>query len=416
MRIIDVDAHVHEPVDWLAHTDPTLAAQLGPPARFIDIAAGLFGVNNPALAQLPAQQQPRTTWDTVLPGFVQHLKMTDSRQPDRQSGLAGDPFCDADARVKLCDAEGIAVQFLNPSFLVNPIIQAARARRLDLIPRIRACWNRWAMDLVHGHTHRLMPVTQLDLSDVPGAVAEMTRMRALGSRSFAISESPVGVGRGGAGSQTLPRSLTHPDFEPVWSAAEDLGMAAIAHVGFSRERIQFGWANNGADDLTTYSLLNMVVAPQLGPQLLLGALVFDGVLERHPKLTVVVEEVGITWLPHLLSVLDHAVGRALHQQLELHQQLADGEFRPNFAGRAYKLPLAPSEYLQRQVMVTPLVASEPLRPVLDRVPPGMLCFSSDYPHVEGTASAVAICERQLAECSADEREAFYGGLARRIGL
>ena len=89
-------------------------------------------------------------------------------------------------------------------------------------------------------------------------------------------------------------------------------MAAIAHVGFSRERIQFGWANNGTNDLTTYSLLSMVIAPQLGPQLLLGALVFDGVFERHPKLTVVVEEVGISWLPHLMSVLDHAVGRGKH--------------------------------------------------------------------------------------------------------
>ena len=142
----------------------------------------------------------------------------------------------------------------------------------------------------------------------------------------------------------------------------------------------------------------MVIAPQLGPQLLLGALVFDGVLERHPKLTVVVEEVGISWLPHLVSVIDHAVGR------DKRTQLADGEFRPDFAGAAYKLPLAPSEYLRRQVTVTPLVVNEPLRPVLDRVPAEMLCFSSDYPHVEGTASAVAICERQLAECAGRARD------------
>ena len=27
------------------------------------------------------------------------------------------------------------------------------------------------------------------------------------------------------------RSLTHPDHEPLWSAAEDLGMVAIFHVG-----------------------------------------------------------------------------------------------------------------------------------------------------------------------------------------
>ncbi|HET6472629.1 MAG TPA: amidohydrolase family protein, partial [Pseudomonadales bacterium] len=305
----------------------------------------------------------------------------------------------------------IDVQFLNPTFLVGPFVQAGRARRFDLLPRIRRAWNQWSTDLVAGHTDRLMPVAQIDWNDVPGAVAEMTRMRKRGSRGFTLNESPVGVGRfGGDGASPLARSITHPDFEPIWSAAEDLGMAAVAHVGFGRERIQFGWANNGTNDLSTYSLLNMVITPQLAPQLLLGALVFDGVLERHPQLTVIVEEVGITWLPHLVGMLDHAVGLANREQL------ADGEFRPDFAGPAYKLPLKPSEYLRRQVTVTPLVVNEPILPVLDQVGPEMLCFSSVYPHVEGTASAVQICERQLAACAPLVKETFYGGVAQRVGL
>jgi hypothetical protein len=120
--------------------------------------------------------------------------------------------------------------------------------------------------------------------------------------------------------------------------------------------------------------------------------------------------VGISWLPHLVGMLDHAVGLAKREQL------ADGEFRPDFAGPAYKLPLKPSEYLRRQVTVTPLVVNEPIRPVLDRVGPEMLCFSSDYPHVEGTASAVQICERQLADCAPRVRETFYGSVAERVGL
>jgi predicted TIM-barrel fold metal-dependent hydrolase len=407
MRIIDVDAHLHEPLNWVEHTDPDLAEILGPPPRFMDIADAVFGIANPAVAQLPEDQQPDSRYDTVLPGFREHLQMTDTRQPEDQGDLHGDPFCDSEARLRQCDAEGIDVQFLNPTFLVGTIVQAARNRRTDLTNRIRRCWNQWAMDQVHGHTDRLMPVTQIDLKDVPGSIAEMTRMRELGSRSFAIGEAPVGVGRSGS---PLAKSITHPDFEPLWSAAEDLNMAAVAHVGFSRERIQFGWANNGANDLSTYSLLSMAITPQLAPQLLLGALVFDGVLERHPGLCVVVEEVGISWLPHLLGILDRAVGRLSDTDLN------DGEFRPDFAGPAYNLPLAPSEYLRRQVKVTPLVATEPLRPTLDRVPPEMICFSSDYPHVEGTGSAVAICNRQLVDYPADVRKAFYGGLEEKIDL
>jgi predicted TIM-barrel fold metal-dependent hydrolase len=186
-------------------------------------------------------------------------------------------------------------------------------------------------------------------------------------------------------------------------------MAAVAHVGFGRERIQFGWANNGATDLSTYSLLSLAIAPSLPPQLLLGALVFDGVLERHPKLTVIIEEVGVSWLPHLLSVLDRSVGRL--QPVDL----PDGAERPHYAGSAYRLPLAPSEYLNRQIKVTPLVATEPLRPSLD-LAPKMLCFSSDYPHVEGTGSAVSICESQLDDIDPTVRAEFYSGVGDRLGL
>jgi predicted TIM-barrel fold metal-dependent hydrolase len=411
MRVIDVDAHLHEPLDWLAQTDPTLAEALGPPARFMEIANALFGISNPELRVLGDSQQPTGGYETILPGFVHHLEITDARQPERQTDAGDDPYCSPEARLAFCDAQGIDIQFLNPTFLVGPIVQAARARRFDLLPEIRQCWNRWATEQVAGHTDRLIPVTQIDLADIPGSIAEMTRMRERGSRAFAIPESPVGNPRFAvAGEPAIAKSITHPDFDPLWSAAVDLGMAAFAHVGFGRERINAGWANNGADDLTTYSLLNMVVNPQIAPQLLLSAMVFDGVFERHPKLTLVVEEVGISWLPHLLGILDHGVGRGSLEVLD------DGEYRPDFAGSAYKLPLAPSEYLRRQVRVTPLVVSQPLHPTIDLVPPEMLCFSSDYPHVEGTADAVAVCDRQLGDVSQNVRAAFYGSVGELIGL
>ena len=109
-------------------------------------------------------------------------------------------------------------------------------------------------------------------------------------------------------------------------------------------------------------------------------------------------------------MLDHGVGRADDSVLR------DSEARPDFAGSAYKLPLSPSEYLGRQVRVTPLVASQPLHPTIDLVPPEMLCFSSDYPHVEGTADAVAVCDRQLQNVSEDVRRSFYGGVGELLGF
>jgi uncharacterized protein len=190
-------------------------------------------------------------------------------------------------------------------------------------------------------------------------------------------------------------------------------MAAFAHVGFARERINAGWANNGAADLTTFSLLNMLVTAQVGPQLLVGALVYDGVLERHPGLTVVVEEVGIDWLPHLLTAMELSIGRIGRDQ-------HDDQVRPNHlvVGDSYDLPLAPVDYVRRQVRVTPLPATHPISGVIQHIPPEILCFSSDYPHVEGSASAVELCDRQLTTAGVDDdvRAGFFGGVGELLGV
>jgi predicted TIM-barrel fold metal-dependent hydrolase len=413
MRIIDVDSHLHEPLDWVEQTDPGLAEVLGPPARFMDIASSVFGFSDPSFSSLPEAQQPKDRFDLVPPGFINHLELTDTLQPERQERSTDDPFYGPEARLAFCDERGIDVQFLNPTFLVGAFVQAGRVGRVDLLNRIRQCWNQWAADLVDGYTDRLIPVTQIDLADLDWSIAEMTRMRELGSRAFVIPEAPVRTsGRTESGGRALARSITHPDFEPLWDAAEDLGMAAFAHVGFARERINPGWANNGADDLNTFSLLNMLVASQIGPQLLVGAFVYDGVLERHPDLTVVVEEVGIDWLPHLFTAMDLSIGRT-------GPDLRDGEVRPSHlvVGESYRLPLAPTDYIRRQVRVTPLPATHPLQGVIEHVPE-VLCFSSDYPHVEGSASAVELCERQLASAKVSDevRTAFFGGVGELLGV
>ena len=410
MRIIDVDAHLHEPLDWVARTNPALAAEIGEPARFMEIAGDIFGVADRAFSQLPDAQQPRDRWDLITPGFVHHLEMTDERQPDDHSD-GTDPLHGAVGRLAWCDERGIDVQFLNPTFLVGSIIQVARLGRFDLIHDVQSTWNRWAMDVVDGHTDRLIPVTQIDLHDIEWSLAEMERMREAGSRAFIIPEAPVsGRGRTADGGRAIGRSISHPDFEPIWCAAEDLGMAAFAHVGFARERINAGWANNGADDLLTFNALNMLAGSQIGPQLLLGSLILDGVLERHPGLVVVAEEVGIDWLPHLVTTLEVMVGRTP-------EILHDGEYRPgNLERGGYRLPLTPTEYLQRQVRASPLPASQPIAGVLEQVPPDLLAFCSDYPHVEGTTDAVAICERQLRDVDAHVRESFFAGAGDLIGV
>src|SRR5262249_25122706 len=97
------------------------------------------------------------------------------------------------------------------------------------------------------------------------------------------------------------------------------------------------------------------------PQIALAAMLIEGVFERHPRLVVMVQELGISWLPHFLETID---------------SVTVGPYGAQFGMGAgdYALPLRPSEYMRRQVRVTPL-ASPDLRPrpagaprLLERLP------------------------------------------------
>ena len=64
------------------------------------------------------------------------------------------------------------------------------------------------------------------------SIAELTRMRGRGSRAFLIDTLPA------PGYPPM-----HERFEPLWSAAEDLGMVAFAHAGHNPASIDPAWAN-----------------------------------------------------------------------------------------------------------------------------------------------------------------------------
>lgn len=407
MRVVDVDSHFHEPRDWLAITDPKLDAEVGS-IHHIKEAMKDFYYSNPRLAALPDTEKPQGN-DEVLPlGFVEHLDLTEERHPDRQEESKGEPFFSAEGRLKFCDDNRIDVQILNPTFIHHHYVPAVRSGRFELIPKIKEAWNTWAAEQVSGHTDRLLPSVQIDLLDVSACVSEMTRMRKLGCRTFMVSDSIVGgTPLGGPIDGEVGKSLTHPDFDPIWRAAVDLEMTPVLHVGLSRESINPGWARNGQASLVTYGLLNFTLGAQLGIQSTLAALALDGIFERYPEIIWLVQECGINWLPGLLETLDQLTGLP---------EVEDGIYRPHKFGSDYKLPLKPSEYVRRQVRVSPLVASQSLRPTMDLIPPEILCFASDFPHVEGTADAVSICEKQISDMSEEVQRDFFGGVGELMGI
>jgi predicted TIM-barrel fold metal-dependent hydrolase len=167
-------------------------------------------------------------------------------------------------------------------------------------------------------------------------------------------------------------------------------MVPLLHIGMSPAMIHPGWAR--LEDPGLIRLLS-VLQPAQSAEIWLTAMVMGGVFERHPTLTVLISELGIDWLPRLAERLD---------------AMTDPGASPLVIGD-YSLPLLPSEYIRRNVRISPLPAAHQSPVELFEALPGVAVFSSDYPHFEGNGEPVPYYQQLLADLDADVRDDFYRG-------
>lgn len=73
-----------------------------------------------------------------------------------------------------------------------------------------------------------------------------------------------------------------------------------------------------------------------------------------------------------------------------------------------QLSLRPSDYVRRQVRITPY-PTEDVGRLVDRCGAELFMFSSDYPHVEGGRNPLKRFEQSLSGRSEAELTAFYSG-------
>src|SRR5215469_7904767 len=186
MRVIDVDSHFMEPLDWLEKTDPGLAAEL-PPTNFVERV--VRGVVGDLLDKIPPTERPQNLLELLAPQgrrsteALMAASKGDKSVMSLQSPLTG---YEAEARLKLNDEHGIDVQFVNPTLGTGPYVTAIRMGRRDLGLRAFKAFNSWTAQTFAGHTDRLIPTTLVDLIDVDWAIAAMARMRKAGSRVVQI--------------------------------------------------------------------------------------------------------------------------------------------------------------------------------------------------------------------------------------
>src|SRR3954468_12784936 len=379
--VIDADAHYEPSADWLDQF-PSLRDELprelpDTDPRFRMDTGEMFAyfVSDDLLRNVPRDQR--------MP--IERLVTPAMRimfDPDRPPGVGYEgsdqykPMTDPASRVAWMDERGIDSQNLISGAgytLTRAIEDPALGRRaLEAV-------NTWMTDAAYGFRDRLRPVTSLRYDDLDWVVAELTRMRERGSRAFLVSAEPAGG---------IPPM--HPEFDKVWAAATDLGMIAHLHVGMNPGLFHPAWANT--DDPAIIRLISLQ-NPHHSAQVFLTAMVFGGVFDRHPDLTLLVSELGVDWFPGWVSKVDG---------------MASPGVSPLVVGE-YRWPLTPREYVLRNVRISPLPASyESPVPLMEQLP-GVAVFSSDYPHFEGDPDPLAHYAAELTAVDEATRDLFFGG-------
>jgi predicted TIM-barrel fold metal-dependent hydrolase len=373
MPVIDVDTH-WERTDFGPGEhplEPWLDRFPGDPVERL-----AFGVAGDLLRALPPERRPDGR--TLMPGLV--------RLAEQRGGpVILHPLHDSSAgeRVAWMDRVGIDHCIINPGGYWQ-MLEYLGDERAAAVTRC----NDYLGAELSAHADRLHGVAVVDFTDLAAAAKEMERARERGHRAFflyTLKGKPPGL---------VP--LGHPDWDVVWAAAVDLGMVASIHVGNTAADFS-GWADIGWDlpgggGVTALTRLANTMRIHVA-QNLLASLLYGGVFHRHPRLTVVLEEMKIGWVP---SFVDACTRQAL----------------PSPALGDWPYDVSGGDMLRRNVKVTPLPGFGDVEAldVVERFPE-MCLFSSDYPHQEGNADPITLYQPGLDALDDDVREAFMWGNA-----
>lgn len=377
MVIFDVDSHFEPTENWL---DEFSSLKTRLPARFPESDPRItirspeqyaFFTSHDVLRFVPPAE--RMPIERLVTPRMRAMYAPGARTFGFPDAEMGPPMKDPKRRIAWMDAQGVTAANLisGTGYTVMRCIEDPALQQDTL-----SALNTWITDRASDHRGRFFPVASLTYHDLDWAILELRRMRERGCRSFLFNAEPLGK---------LPP--TDPSFDRLWAAACDLGMMVVVHTGAAAARFHPAWAR--VNDPMALRVIAVSQASQ-AVQVFLTAMLVCGVFERHPKLTVLIAEFGIDWIAPLASRIDGQVA-------------ADSPIG------GYRLPLLPSEYVRRNVRVTPLPHphQSPL-PTLEALPE-VAVYSSDMPHFESNPDPVGHYREHLARLPDAKREWFLGG-------
>ncbi len=269
---------------------------------------------------------------------------------------------DPDLRIKDQDRDGIQAEVL-----FGVLGAAQRLQDPEAEAELMRIYNEWLAEFCAAYPERLAGLAAIPSHRIDAAVAEIERVAARGGmRGIEIANTY----------DLMP--LFHPDWDPVWAAANEAGLPVHFHTIGTR-----------MPDWTQFEPLQQrqafavyLTSFQLAMSRILMEIVYGGVLETYPDMKVVIAESGIGWIPYILD----------HMDLEWEEQFKD-----------LTLTMKPSEYWYRQCYATYQSDKVGTR-LLDMLGEDNIMWGSDFPHPDGVwPDSQAFIEAELGHVSPETR-------------
>ncbi|OGL16305.1 MAG: aminocarboxymuconate-semialdehyde decarboxylase [Candidatus Rokubacteria bacterium RIFCSPLOWO2_12_FULL_71_22] len=276
-------------------------------------------------------------------------------------------YYDLDRRVRAMDRAGVGLHALS---LTAPMVYWADG---EVGGRLARATNDAMVEAHTAYPDRFVGCATLPLQDPARALAELERVATLpGIRAIYLGTNIAG------------RDLSDPAFAPVFARCEALRLPVLLHP----------LNTVGGGRLAPYYLSNLLGNP-FDTAIAAAHLIFGGVLDRHPRLPVL--------LPHAGGALPYLAGRLQRGQ----------KVRPEAQGRARRPVTA---YLKRFTYDTISHSPDALRWLVGSVGVERVMLGSDFCFDMGYERPRDIVTRQLGLKAAAQAKILRGNAARLLRL
>ena len=240
----------------------------------------------------------------------------------------------------------------------------------DVGTRITRVINEELAEATAKHRGRFSPLGTVPLQDTEAAIAELRYcVEELGFKGLEI------------GTHVDGEEIASPRLDPFWNEVERLGAVVVVHTDghTHKERLQ------------DHNFVN-IIGHAFEATLATAHLIFNGVMERHPGLKIVVVHGG-GYLPAYAGRIDHA--------WRARDDVSEG------------VPQLPSEYLKRFFFDTMVFEPDQLRYLIDKYGADHVLLGTDYPYDMGDDDPLSLIG-SVPGLTQDEIDLISGGNAARL--